>query len=329
MAKVLLTDFAWPDVSVEAATLAEAGHELVAGEATPAPSERIEELAAATKPDAIMTCWANVSAKAIAAAPGLRIVARMGVGLDNIDVAACTERGIWVTNVPDYCVEEVSDHALALLLDWTRQVSAFDASVKSGQWHPQGARLKRLANLTIGLVGFGKIARRTAAKLKPWDCRILVYNRSPIDDDAVEQVGFDQLLVNSDCVIVHVPLTDETHHLIDRRAFGLMKPGSFLINVSRGGVVDTAALIEALADGTLAGAGLDVLEDEASPPRALVDLPNVRVTPHVAFSSDASLYELRRSAALSVVSALADVNPPLNACNQAALSGKSTLAMET
>lgn len=316
MSTVLITDYAWPDVSVETAVLEAAGHTVVAGPSKPGTAADVEAMVRAHRPEAIMTCWAEVSAEAVALPPALKVVARLGVGLDNIAVAACTARGTWVTNVPDYCVEEVSDHAIALLLDWTRGVTLFDRSVKAGAWDPASARLRRLSQLTIGLIGWGRIARRTAAKLMPWGCRILVLNRSPVTDEGVEQLDLPGLLAQADAVIIHVPLTADTHHLLGAEAFARMKPGAFLINVSRGPVVDNAALEGALRSGQLSGAGLDVIEGEPNPPGSLTALPQVIVTPHVAFSSDASLIELRAKSAQTVVSALRGEAPPLNACNQ-------------
>jgi D-3-phosphoglycerate dehydrogenase len=316
MPKVLITDYAWPDTSEEQRILEAAGHTVVAGPSTPLPEAQIDALIQEHQPDAIMTCWAEVSAKAVQSSPGLKVVARLGVGLDNIAVQTCTERGVWVTNVPDYCMEEVSDQAIALLLDWTRGVAFFDAEVKAGRWDPAGARLRRLANLTIGIVGFGRIARYTVKKLQAWGCRILVYDVATVSAEGVEQVPLDALLAQSDAVVIHAPLLPSTHHMFNAETIGKMKSGALLINVSRGPVVDTAALEAALNSGHLSGAGLDVVEGEPNPPASLVGLKQVTVTPHVAFSSDASLIELRRSAAQCVVSALAGETPPKNACNK-------------
>lgn len=315
MSKVLITDFAWPDTSIERGILEAAGHTLVEGPAVAADAETIEDLVREHMPDAIMTNWAPVSAAAIELSPGLKVVARLGVGLDNIDVTAASRRGVWVTNVPDYCIEEVSDQAIALLLAWTRGVVAFDREVKAGTWNPAGARLRRLSELTVGISGFGRIGRRTAAKLKGWGCRIIVHDAVQIADRDVNQVPFHALLAESDAIIVHVPLLPETHHLFNHHAFTKMKPGAFLINVSRGPVVDAAALEAALRDGTVAGAGLDVVEGEPNAPRGLAELPQAIMSPHVAFSSDASLVELRERTAQCVVSALKGDSPPMNACN--------------
>jgi D-3-phosphoglycerate dehydrogenase len=318
---VLLTDRAWPDDTVERAVLAAAGLTLVAGPADPAPAPVIEDLVARHRPAAILTCWAPVSAAAIAASPALRVVARMGVGLDNIDLAAATGRGVLVTNVPDYCVEEVSDHAVALVLAWTRGIVAADRQVRAGRWDPAGARLRRLSALTCGVIGYGRIGRRTAAKLAALGTRVLAHTPRPPADaggagtGGVRFASLDELLAASDAVIVHAPLTPATRHLLGARELALMPRGSLLVNVSRGGLVDNAALAAALASGQLSGAGLDVLDGEPAVPPGLLAHPGVVITPHIAFSSDASVRDLRRGAAEEVVRVLSG-QPPRFPCNE-------------
>jgi D-3-phosphoglycerate dehydrogenase len=306
---VLLTDRAWPDDEIERRIIANAGHTLIAGPAVAGDEAAIEVLVRAHQPDAIMTCWAPVSAAAIAAAPSLRIIARMGVGLDNIARDAASHAGVWVTNVPDYCVEEVSDHALALLFAWARGVARFDAQVKAGRWNPAGARLRRLADLTAGIVGYGRIGRTTARKLHALGLRVLAYDTHGANHAGVQAVSLDTLLRTSDIVVLHVPLTAQTHHMIDAARIAAMKPGAFLVNVSRGPVVDTAALLAALERGALSGAGIDVVEGEPDPPIELVGRADVIATPHVAFSSDAALVDLRTSAATEVVRVLGGAVP--------------------
>lgn len=310
LATVLLTDRAWPDDAAERAVLDAAGIALVSGPAEPAAAPVIEGLVARHRPDAILTCWAPVSAAAIAASPALRVVARMGVGLDNIDVAAATSHDVLVTNVPDYCVEEVSDHAVALVLAWTRGIAQADRQVRAGRWDPAGARLRRLSALTCGVIGYGRIGRRTAGKIAALGSQVLAHDpHPPAAPDGVTFVALDELLARSDAVIVHAPLTPATHHLLGARELSLMPPGSLLVNVSRGGLVDTAALADALASGRLSGAGLDVIEGEPAVPQALLEHPGVVITPHIAFSSDASVLDLRRSAAEEVVRVLSGQAP--------------------
>ncbi|HSW04481.1 C-terminal binding protein [Aquabacterium sp.] len=302
---VLLTDYAWPDDSIERAVIEAAGLRLVTGPAAPSSAPDIAVLVATHQPAGIMTCWAEVSSEAIAASQWLRIVARLGVGLDNIAVQAATERGVWVTNVPDYCVEEVSDHAVGFALAWTRGLVHFDREVRQGRWQPASARLRRLAALRCGIVGFGRIGRATARKLAAFGCRLLAHDPQLSGEAAgVACVDLATLMSQSDIVIVHAPLMPSTQHLINRERLALMPQGGLLINVSRGGVVDTDAVIEALQRGQLSAAGLDVLESEPGVPSALLAQPGALLTPHVAFSSDASLAELRRRAAEEVVRVL-------------------------
>ncbi len=302
---VLLTDHAWPDDAIERSVVEGAGFELVSGPPAPAESHVIEALVAKHQPTGILTCWAPVSAAAIAASPHLKIVARLGVGLDNIAVNAATASGIWVTNVPDYCVDEVSDHAVGFALAWTRGLLHFDRDVRAGRWDPASAKLRRIAHMTVGIIGFGRIGRATAKKLTAFGCKLLAHDpglQGPVE--GVACVDLDELLARSEIVVVHAPLLPSTHHLINSDRLAQMPQGGLLINVSRGGVVDTAAVSAALLSGHLSAAGLDVLESEPDVPASLLAQPGAMLTPHVAFSSDASLAELRRRAAEEVVRVL-------------------------
>jgi D-3-phosphoglycerate dehydrogenase len=315
-ATVLLTDYAWPDQQIERGIIESAGFRLVSGPAAPASASAIEALVREHQPAAILTCWAQVTAAAIASVPELRIVARLGVGLDNIAVSAATERGIWVTNVPDYCVEEVADQAVGFALAWCRGIVALDRDVHAGNWNPAAAKLRRLSTLTCGIVGFGRIGRATAQRLRAFGCTLLATDpNAPSDVMDVSFVDLGTLMARSDIVIVHAPLMPATKHLINREQLVRMKPGGLLINVSRGGVVDTDAVIEALTSGRLSGVGLDVLESEPAVPPALLEHPGAVITPHVAFSSDASLIELRRRAAEEVVRVLRG-DAPQQPCNR-------------
>lgn len=315
---VVITDYAWPDLDIERSVIEGAGFALVAGPSAPASAAHIEQLVAQHQPVGILTNWAQVSAQAVRSSPGLRIVARLGVGLDNIAVDECTRRGIWVTNVPDYCFEEVADHSVGMLLAFTRGLLHFDREVRAGRWEPATARLRRLRTMTVGIVGYGRIGRSTAQKLNGFGARVLAYTRSPgAAEKGVEFVALDELLKKSDAVIVHIPLNAETKHLLGRDRLALMKRGAFLINVSRGAVIDTQALIAALESGHLGGAALDVLENEPNVPPALLARPNVILTPHIAFTSDASLRELRQWASEEVVRVLRG-QPPKEGRNKPA-----------
>jgi D-3-phosphoglycerate dehydrogenase len=312
MKKVLLTDYAWPDPEVECGVIEGAGFSLAVGPAKASPPAAIVELAKKHRPVAIMTCWAEVTAPAIEACPDLEIVQRIGVGLDNIDRVAAAARGAIVTNVPDYCVEEVSDHAVGMLLAWARGIVTFDREVKGGKWDAAGAKLQRVRDLTVGIAGFGRIGRRTAAKMQPFGSRVLVYDKYPPGGgfpESVTGVDSDTLLSRSDVVILHLPLTPETRNFIDAKSLQRMKSGSLLINVSRGGLVDNDALLQALEKGPLGAVALDVVEGEPNPPRALIGHPKVIATPHIAFASTASVLELRRRSAEEVVRVLTGQKP--------------------
>lgn len=308
--RVFLTDYPWPDCDIERGVIEAAGFDLVTGPREAAPASEIDRLAAAANPVAIMTCWAPVSATAIAAPDDLRIVARMGVGLDNIDVAAATARNAWVTNVPDYCVEEVSDHALALVLGWSRGIVALDREVKQGIWQPGGAKVARLRALTVGLVGLGRIGRVTARKLSGFGCRVIAADPSPhVPPEGVEIVTVDALCAEADVIVLHVPLLPSTQHLVNDAFIAKCGRKPLLVNVSRGGLVDNEALIRGLDSGQLGAAALDVVEGEPSPPAALVGRSDVIVTPHVAFLSPVSLIELRRRSSEEVVRVLRGDRP--------------------
>ncbi|TWE28816.1 D-3-phosphoglycerate dehydrogenase [Prauserella muralis] len=325
-ATVLLTDRAWPDDEIEREIVEAGGLRFVSGPPEPASASEIERLVRCHTPAAILTCWAPVTATAIASSADLTVIARMGVGLDNIDVDEATARGIAVTNVPDYCVAEVSDHAVALVLNWTRGIAALSQAVRGGQWQPESARLRRLASLTCGIVGYGRIGRETARKLGAFGPRILVTGPTrPAELHGAEFVSLAELLERADVVVLHAPLTPETRNLISRAELARMKPGGLLVNVGRGGLVDTAALIDAIDSGHLDAAALDVLDTEPDVPHGLRTAPSVTVTPHVAFSSDDSVAQLRRSAAQEVVRVLGG-GDPLHPCNP--LVRKTTKAKE-
>jgi D-3-phosphoglycerate dehydrogenase / 2-oxoglutarate reductase len=223
---------------------------------------------------------------------GCRAVVRYGVGLDNVDLAAAEDLGIAVGNVPEYGHEEISNHAIALLLALSRKLVAFDRSVRLGGLDvPAPESVARLSHATLGLVGLGRIGRHVARKAQALGIEVIAYD--PYAGTAgVELVGLDTLLRRADVVSLHVPLTPETRHMID---VSRMKPGALLINIGRGGLVDEDALAAALRSGHLAGAALDVTEVEPLPLASpLLDAPNLLLTPHVAWVSDVALEDLRR-----------------------------------
>jgi D-3-phosphoglycerate dehydrogenase len=259
-----------------------------------------------------MTCFARVTPAVIDSARDLRVVARFGVGVDNIAVERASARAIPVTYVPDYCVAEVAEHALALLLSQARSVARYNRSVKGGAWDLSvGAPLRRIEGRTLGLIGCGRIGTRLATKATGLGLHVLVYDTAPIEPPrGARSVSLDELLEQSDFISLHVPLTPETRGIVDESMLRRMKPTAYLINTARGGLVDTAALAHALREGWIAGAGLDVLPQEpiaADDP--LLKLDNVVLTPHVAFYSEESLADLRRRTTQSVVDVLAGRAP--------------------
>ncbi len=306
--RVLITDRAWPDCLIEREVLASVGAEVI--EAPKCDEATLIELA--RDADAIGTNWAPVTANVIRAAPRCRTVARFGIGLDNISVTTATELGIPVTNVPDYCVAEVSDHALALLLAAARNVAFFHARTKSGEYQlSTGPTMRRLSESTLGLIGFGNIARALFPKARALGMTVLAHTRR-LDDfgTGCPMVSLDELLERSDFVSLHAPLSDSTRHLISRPQLARMKPTAWLINTSRGALIDVAALKEARAAGRIAGAALDVFDPE--PPDLSDPLyrdERVILTPHAAFVSEESLRELRTRASRQIADAIAGVRP--------------------
>lgn len=301
--RVLLTDRAWPDSSVEQRELAAVSAELI--EAPDGSEATLTRLA--TDVDAIMTCWAPVTEKVVRAATKCRHIARLGIGLDNIAVSVATELSIRVTNIPDYCVEEVADHALALLLACARKVAFFHQRTKGGEYRLQaGWPLRRLRGSVLGIVGLGRIGRAFAERARGFGFEIIAWTRSGNDHGSgVRMVELPELLRRSDFISLHVPLTPETRHLLNRESLALLKPTAFLVNTSRGALIDHAALWEALQSERLGGAALDVFEPE--PPdlsQPLFRDERVIVTPHSAFVSVESLVELRVRVARQVAATL-------------------------
>jgi D-3-phosphoglycerate dehydrogenase len=314
---VLVTDYVWPSLDRERAILSAIGARVVA-----APSGDEETLATlARDADAILTCFARVTARVIAAATRLRVIARYGIGLDNIAVEAATAHGVVVTNVPDYCIHEVAEHTMALLLACTRRVALYDQAVRRGAWDPKiGRPLPRLAGRTLGIVGFGRIGRLVARQAHALGLRVVVHSRSLTEAEAarheVEAVSLESLLLASDIVSLHVPLTEVTRGMIDAAALARMRPGSYLINTARGALVDTAELAAAVASGHLAGAALDVLPREPPlPDDPVLAQEHVVVTPHAAFYSEEAVAELQTRAATEVARVLSGEAPhhPVNA----------------
>jgi len=265
---------------------------------------------AAARADAVLHMRGVLDGARIARLERCRIIAHYGTGVDRVDVRAATGRGIWVTNGPRYAIDEVSSHAIALLLAAARKIVAADRAVRSGAWHIKPiVPLYRLAGRTLGLLGFGNIARATGRKGRGIGLEVIAYDpyvdSGVFRDEGVRRVDLNACLREADFVSIHLPLTEETRRLVGRQAFARMKPGAILVNTSRGGVIDETALLEALRSGALRAAALDVFAEEPLPPtHPLLALPNVTVSGHIAFYSEESLEQMRRDAAEQVAQAL-------------------------
>jgi D-3-phosphoglycerate dehydrogenase len=263
--------------------------------------------------DAIATCWAKITATIIDAAPRCRLIARMGIGLDNIDVAHATALQIPVTNVPDYCVTEVADHTFALILACVRNVGFFHNHIKRGEYNlTAGPPMHRLEGRTLGLIGFGKTAQAVYQRAKGFGLKVIASSSSSNDYGiGCAMAPLDQLLAKSDVISLHAPLTTQTKHILNRESLARCKPGVFIINTSRGGLIDQSALHESLVSGRVAGAGLDVFDPE--PPDVNTPLlkdERVIATPHAAFVSEESLIELRERVAHQILDILQGRTPP-------------------
>jgi D-3-phosphoglycerate dehydrogenase len=272
-------------------------------------------LQAAAEADALLNCYARLTPDLIRSLKRCRIIARYGIGVDTVPLSVASDAGIMVTNVPDYCIDEVSDHALALLLNLARGIGKASLATRSGEWDIGVVQpLYRLRGRTLAILGFGRIGRALAEKARPLGLRIVAFDQyvphDAIRAAGVEPLSLEQALQQADLVSVHVPLTDETRHLIDAQALGWMKPSAIIVNTSRGPVIETSALVEALKAGQLAGAGLDVVEPEPPPSdHELRQMPNVLLTPHTAFYSEESQRELQRRAAEEVARVLRGEQP--------------------
>jgi D-3-phosphoglycerate dehydrogenase / 2-oxoglutarate reductase len=321
---VVITDRTWPTIDIERAVLEGVGARVV----EPRSNDEDELIELARDAEAILTCFAPVRARAIESAPRLRVVGRFGIGVDNIDVEAATQRGIPVTNVPVYCLDEVAEHVIALMLSLRRRTLAFDRAVREGNWSLQtGMPMHRLRGQTLGILGYGRIGAAVASRGRALGMHVIAHDPTlrPGDlVDAVEAVGLAALAARSDVLTLHAPLVEATRGIIDAAFLAQMKPHAVLINAARGPLVDQDALAAALlhADG-IAGAGLDVFEPEPLPAdHPLLSAPNVVLTPHVAFYSEESIDDLRRKAAEAVAAILDGRSAPA-VVNAQALAGRA------
>jgi D-3-phosphoglycerate dehydrogenase len=296
-AKVVLTDYVWECLDVE--------RKILDGLAslTPLQTKTSEEFVEqAADCDALLNTYAGpISSDVIAKMPKCKIIARYGIGVDTIDLEAATAAGIIVTNNPSYCVEEVAEDAMALLLACARKIVVFDRLVRNGRWElPPGKPIFRVSGSTLGLVGFGNIARLVATRAAAFGMRVLYFDpfiQQGQFDAPGTKVEFDQLLREADYVSLHPPLTAKTRKMMDDTALSKMKKTAFLINCARGPVVDSEALIRALDAKSIAGCALDTTDPEPLPnPHPLRNRDNVIINPHAAWYSEQAMAGLQAGA---------------------------------
>jgi len=279
-----------------------------------------ETLAAALsdKQGAVVTLTDRIDGKLLARCPDLKAVCNVAVGFNNIDIDACSRARVLATNTPGVLDDSTADFTWALILATARRVVESDAHLRAGQW--RGWHLKQFLgadvhHATLGILGFGRIGRKVAQRALGFDMKVLYHSTRQADPGAERGcnatfVSKEALLAEADILSLHVPYAPSTHHLIGARELARMKPGAILINAARGGVVDDTALVEALTGGRLAGAGLDVFENEPALNPALVALKNVVLTPHIASSSAATRHAMAMLAARNLVAALTTGKPP-------------------
>lgn len=314
--KVAIVDYYYEDIHQEQEVLMPLDVELVDFHCT----TEDEVIAAAADCDAMICQFAPITRRVIERLERCKVIVRYAIGVDNIDVKAAEEHGIYVCNVPDYGIDEVSNQAIALLLDCAKKLTYLAGQVKQGNCGYTCVKpLYRMEGKTLGLVGFGRIPRAVARKMGGFGVHILAYDPMIDHQEAkewnVQPVSLEELLERSDYISVHCPLTEDTHHLFDRAAFSKMKPTAIFINTARGGVVKEEDLVWALENGVIGMAGLDVTETEPIPmDHPLLKLDNAVVTPHAAWYSEEAVISLQRKAAEEVANVLQGALPrnPVN-----------------
>lgn len=326
--KVVITDHNFKDISVEENVLGD----IATIEEFDSDTENLKQHV--SDADAVLVRMKELRADVIETMQECEIISRYGIGVDHIDVDAATLNNIWVGNAATYCVDEVAVHAVSLVLNMNRRIKTFDSLMANGGWKtspprfdPGGSEntpekrlpVSELSTETVGIVGYGTIGRRVGEYLSVFSDTVLVYDPqtepSEIDSETTELVTFDELLNRADYISIHAPLTERTQGMFDERAFEKMKTGAYVVNVARGGIVDERDLIDALDDDQIAGAALDVFEEE--PPQAdnpLLNHENVITTPHVAYYSQTAEKERRLQAAENVRRVLTGDRPlhPVN-----------------
>jgi D-3-phosphoglycerate dehydrogenase len=313
---VAVADSVFPNLDPAREVLSSIGAEI---QLSPEPTvDAIMKLA--KDADGVLVTYAKITADMIRQMTKCRIISRFGIGVDNVDIPVATEKGIVVTKVPDYCIDEVSDHAMALLLSAVRKIPMGTEQVHAGTWKmPNFVPIHRLRGSVLGLAGFGRIPQLVAPKAQAFGMKVIAFDpylpKEVFAKAGVEQVDFQTLLKRSDYISVHSPLTPETKGLFNADAFKQMKKGAYIVNTARGPVIDEAALAAAIDSGHIAGAGLDVMTTEPPVSSPLIGKKNVIITPHTSFYSDESLVELQTKAAQEVANVLTG-KPARNPVNE-------------
>ncbi|ADK80058.1 C-terminal binding protein [Sediminispirochaeta smaragdinae] len=312
---VAQVDYDYPDTRIEREIIEAAGGELKSAHLR----DEQELIDFAADADAVIVQYAPITRNVLEHLPSCKIVSRYGIGIDNVDTIAAQELGIYVAHNPEYCIDEVSDHALAMIMTLQRQIASGTDLVKQGIWDfTKLTPIKASPQTTIGIIGFGHIGRRIAQKLQAIGFSCIAHDpyvaQETFDSHGVRRVALPYLMQHADCITVHCSLTDETKNLVDAAMIGLMKPEAYIVNTSRGPVIDVDALSLALRQGKVRGAALDVLPEE--PPKSfeeIAHLPSLLLTPHIAFYSETAIVELRSSIARQVVQVMQNEPPQYNA----------------
>lgn len=310
--KVVYTDNIYLDNRIEIKRFGEAGYDFSVA------SARDEEtlIRECRDADAVMVSFIEMNERIINSLEKCRIIVRCGMGFQNVDIPAATKRGIMVANVEKYCLEEVSDHAIALMLTLIRKTAYMSRLIRNGEWNPAKARpIPRIGDLTMALYGLGGISSRVASKAKAFGMRVVAYDPF-LPDEHFQELGVErieneaELFQIADVLSVHLPLNEKTAGIITYEKLKLMKPTSIFLNLARGGLVDEAGLIKVLQDGSINGAGLDVLKEEyPDMSNPLFQMDNVVVSPHIAYYSEGSDVDLRNYAIDQVIGALENGEP--------------------
>lgn len=311
MFKVTLVDHEWEDTLLEERLFEEAGIELTILKS----HEKADVIAAAQKSDALLLMYTNIDREIMEAAPNLKLISRFGIGVNMVDLEAAAELGIQVANVNDYCIDEVSDHALASILAAARQLFVYNKDISEGGWDFKKAQIPlRASKAVVGLLGYGKIPRRLGEKLKAIGYQVKAYDPFVTEEqmakDGVMKADINEIMSSSDFVSVHVPLIKQTHHLVGAEELRRMKETAYIINTARGPIIDEKALITALQEKRIAGAFLDVTEEEPLPKEhPLREMEQVVLTPHAAFYSVDAYREIREKAIMNVIEKAAGKEP--------------------